>query len=50
MAVVVKKRLAATSIGQVLLSVDGIEFTAQQPLTSPGGWLVNDPGIMLVVG
>jgi len=39
----------ATSIGQVLFSVDGATFTAQQPVTTTGdGWLVNVDGILLV--
>ena len=51
MAVVVRKSsIPATQIGQVLLSIDGVNFSAQLPLTSPNGWLVSDLGIMLVVG
>lgn len=39
------------SIGQVLFSVDGSQFTAQQPLTlDEGGWTSNNVGLMLVVG
>lgn len=44
----------ATIVGQVLFSVDGLTFTAEQPLTAPdhgsAGWLVNDLGILLVTG
>ena len=44
----------ATYPGQVILSVDGTSFSAQLPLTAPdwgsSGWLVNDSGLMLVVG
>ena len=44
----------ATQIGQVLFSVDGMRFTAQLPITAPdngsAGWLVNDVGILVVVG
>lgn len=40
--------------GEVLVSVDGLTFTSELPLTAPGngsaGWLVNDGGYMLVVG
>ncbi len=41
---------AATDEGQVLYSLDGLTFTAQQPLVSSDGWLTNDDGILLVVG
>lgn len=44
----------ATGPGQVLLSLDGLDFSAETPLTAPdngsAGWLVNDGGYMLVVG
>jgi hypothetical protein len=40
----------ATQIGQVLFSIDGTEFTVQVPVTNPGGWLVNNEGILLVAG
>lgn len=51
MAVVVRKSsIPATEVGQVLISVDGLTFSAHLPLTSVNGWLVNDPGLMLVVG
>jgi hypothetical protein len=48
----------ATQIGQVLFSINGSAFTAQLPLTAPNvpsvpgsaGWLVNDLGILMVVG
>jgi len=39
----------ATEIGQVLFSEDGATFTAETPLTSCEGWLVNNDGILLVV-
>ena len=39
----------ATSEGQVLYSEDGATFTAEQPLTSQDGWLVNDQGILIIV-
>lgn len=38
-----------TQIGQILYSIDGTSFTVQLPLTGPGGWLINDDGILLVV-
>ncbi len=40
----------ATSIGQVLYSIDGATFTAQQPLTNSSGWMVSDAGILIVTG
>lgn len=41
----------ATQQGQVFISVDGLTFTIEQPLTSyPDGWLVNNNGYLLVVG
>lgn len=44
----------ATGVGEVLFSADGVTFTAQTPLTAPdngsAGWLVNDFGVLLVVG
>jgi len=40
----------ATSVGQVLYSINGSTFTAQQPLTSSNGWMVNSNGILLVTG
>lgn len=40
----------ATAIGQVLFTVDGTAFAAEQPLTSDQGWLVNNQGILLVTG
>jgi hypothetical protein len=41
--------IPATSIGQVLFSIDGLTFTAQQPVTTTSdGWLVNADGILLV--
>jgi len=40
----------ATSLGQVLFSINGTTFTAQQPLTSSNGWMVNSNGILLVTG
>jgi len=43
-----------TAIGQVLFSVDGLNFSNELPLTGPdnnsAGWIVNDLGILLVVG
>ena len=42
---------AATSVGQVLYSVDGSAFTPEQPLTADtGGWISNDEGLLLVMG
>lgn len=38
-----------SQIGHVLMSTDGLTFTVECPLTADG-WLVNDNGIMLVVG
>lgn len=40
---------SASSIGQVLLSIDGSSFTTQTPLVGDG-WLANSDGRMLVVG
>lgn len=39
----------ASSIGQILFSVDGQSFTPQTPLVSPDGWLLNNSGTLLVV-
>lgn len=52
MAVVVRKSsIPATEVGQVLISVDGLTFSAHLPLTTLiDGWLINNDGIMLVVG
>jgi hypothetical protein len=41
---------SATQVGQVLFSVDGANFTVRQPLTSCEGWLVNNEGVLIVVG
>lgn len=42
---------SATQVGQVLYSIDGYNFTVEQPLTEYcGGWLINDDGELLVVG
>lgn len=38
-----------TTVGQVLYSKDGTTFEAVTPLTSSGGWLVNDDGLLLIV-
>ena len=40
----------ATEEGQVLISTGASTFIVAAPLTSDNGWLVNDNGIMLVVG
>lgn len=40
----------ASYVGQTLYALDGVTLTPQLPLTSLGGWLLNDPGILLVVG
>jgi hypothetical protein len=41
----------ATTIGQVLYSVDGINFGAYLPLVVTGsGWISQDQGILIVVG
>jgi len=40
---------AATSLGQVLFSIDGASFTVQQPVCGPG-WLASDDGILIVSG
>ena len=37
-------------VGSVLYSVDGGAPTMEVPLTGDAGWLVNDDGILLVVG
>ena len=42
--------IPATQIGQVLYSVDGLTFTAELPVTSDHGWLVNNDGILIVNG
>lgn len=43
-----------TLVGQILMSVDGLTFSAELPLTAPdnnsAGWLVNDGGLLLSVG
>lgn len=40
-----------TAIGQVLISLDGVAFTAQSPLVSDlGGVITNDNGHMVVQG
>jgi hypothetical protein len=42
---------AASAVGQVLISLDGATFTAQQPLfADSGGWLGSDIGEPLLVG
>jgi len=40
---------AASQVGQVLHSADGLTFAAETPLTSCEGWLVNDEGALLVI-
>lgn len=35
---------------QILFALTSTEFTPQLPLTSDGGWLVNDDGCLLIVG
>ena len=39
-----------TQEGQVLFAVSAAEFTVELPLTGEYGWLVNDDGILMVVG
>ena len=39
-----------TEVGQVLFARDAGQFTVEMPLTGPYGWLVNNDGILLVVG
>lgn len=41
---------AATAEGQVLFAADGSSFTVETPLTSSAGWLLNEDGVLLVVG
>jgi len=45
---------APTVIGQVLYTLNGTSFTVETPLVADGdggaGWLINDDGILLVVG
>lgn len=42
--------IAASQIGQVLFSTDGVDFEAELPLTDEAGWLVEEVnGILLVV-
>jgi hypothetical protein len=36
--------------GQVFMSLDGIGYAWEVPVTSPDGWLVGDDGTMLVEG
>lgn len=38
-----------TQVGQVLFSVDGVQFTVEMPLTNDHGWMVNSDGILLVI-
>ena len=41
----------ATEIGQLLMSLDGVEFSAIQPVTSASeGWLVSADGDLLIEG
>lgn len=40
---------APTSMGQVLYSLDGINYSWEQPVTSDDGWLVNVDGILIVI-
>jgi hypothetical protein len=40
----------ATQVGQILFSKDGSTFTVELPITTSGGWLVNNEGTLLVVG
>jgi hypothetical protein len=42
--------LPPTEIGQVIYTTDGATWSAELPLTGPYGWLVNDDGILIVVG
>lgn len=42
--------LSASGIGQVLFSCDGLSFASELPITTQNGWLVNNSGILLVVG
>lgn len=43
--------LPSASIGKVLISLDGVQWTAELPLASgDGGWMTNDLGVLLVVG
>lgn len=41
---------AASTVGQVLYSTDGSAFTAEKPVTSEDGWLVNESGLLIVEG
>jgi hypothetical protein len=41
---------SATQVGQILASIDGSNFSVQLPLTSCEGWLLNEEGVLLVVG
>lgn len=40
----------ASQIGQVVMTIDGSTIAAYLPLTGPGGWLVNNDGILLIAG
>lgn len=40
--------VAAQCVGQVLYSINGVNFIAALPITSNQGWLVNDQGILIV--
>lgn len=40
---------AASTIGQVLFSIDGATFTAQLPVTDEAGWLVDETTGILIV-
>lgn len=36
--------------GEILFAASDSSFTAETPLTSDAGWLVNNDGILLIVG
>ena len=43
--------IVPTAVGQLFFSADGIAFGAHTPLTVPeAGWLIDDDGILVVIG
>jgi len=39
----------ADNVGQVLYSADGVNFAAEDPITSEEGWLVNLDGLLIIL-
>lgn len=40
----------ATEIGQVFISLDGLNFTIEQPVTACGYWITDELGRLIVKG